>query len=202
MKDTRTRTQDERRAARARIVQEEASRLQAAAQQSTGTSDGNGNGNGNDHGDRADNAHDRDELLALLEDMDCVLEAEKRQTDDHLQRLAETFARDVEDDMQNDLAELVKFQETISSPDDVLCPLCCHASLTVCNGRISCACGLCVDCYSNNNVTLTCVRDRLAQVLGEHHHVCAQRLMFQMRHLPRKHLWAGCQVCRYDSVVL
>lgn len=189
MKDTRTRTLDERRKARARIVAEETHRLQDAAFLSDSMDIQNQG--------CINNVHGQAELLCLLEDLDAMLEAERREHDGGV-NVIESLVREADDDV----AELIGFHEAMASSDGIMCPVCCNACLQVLNKSVSCSCGLFVDCRLYEDVTLSMVRDRLAQTLNEHHNECTRRLKFQMRYMPRQHLWAGCQACPFDCVVL
>lgn len=87
MKDTRTRTLGETRKARARIVAEETHRLQGVGGPSECQNIRNQGCN--------DNVHGQAELLCLLEDLDSILEAERRDQDDGIQ-VIETLVKEAD----------------------------------------------------------------------------------------------------------
>lgn len=186
MKTARTATLQDRRKERMRIVLEETARIRPAQPEPT-----------SERLER-DTADER-ELLALLEDWETLIEAEKKEKDERLHNTLESVTKEADDDV----AELVHFHQTIdNSADDLLCPVCANGHLAFCEGRILCPCGLQLDCGTCDNVTMPMVRERLAQVVQQHGTQCSRRLYFAVRNTFGQFLWACCTHCRFDIVVL
>lgn len=187
MKATRETSLSERRKARMRIVEEETRRLRGGHRESYEVTSEPPSGS----------AADEAELLALLEDLDSASAAEQREADNYLQELFESLTRDANDDV----AELMDFHEMASSEDALLCPVCSNGFVQVHNGGLYCKCGLRAESGTCGNVTLSLLRERLAQLIYEHSARCPHRLVFETRQTSGRFMWAKCEACSTDCMV-